>query len=411
MVKGKTRLKNLQVEKVDFVDQGANQHADIVLTKRREPQEEGFWKGLISYIKKQMAADPEGAKAAAGEIEKAGAQTFGDKMGQRSLDRIQSEMWDVCYALEGSLISILRDDELDQDGKKEAMEQSAEEFSQAIGGFIVRWSKGTMANVEKRLGSAWEPDAEALETMRDILDHKIEKAKGTRCVSKPEKKPGKDEGDSDMLIDKSKMTPEDAAQFERMAKAYGWVEDRAVQESAAGGGEHVGKGAEPQETTPAANGGAVTAGKQALSAPKTEEDMTKGLHPAVQAELEALRKMRQDMESRELYEVAKRYEAMGKQADELVPVLKSMKAAGDDSYQNYLAVLDEMISMQEASGMFQEIGKSGGHTPVWATSETEAFEKARGKAAEIRKSRPELTEAEAIDLAICESPELQEALM
>ena len=63
MAKEKTRLKNLEIGKVDFVDQGANQCADIVLTKRHESQTEGFWKGLISYIKKQMAADPEGAGA------------------------------------------------------------------------------------------------------------------------------------------------------------------------------------------------------------------------------------------------------------------------------------------------------------------------------------------------------------
>lgn len=411
MAKEKTRLKNLEIGKVDFVDQGANQCADIVLTKRHESQTEGFWKGLISYIKKQMAADPEGAGAAAEGIMKAGAQTFDDKMSQRSLDRIQGEMWDVCYALESSLISILRDEELDKDEKKNAMEQSAEEFSQAIGGFIARWSKGATANVEKRLGSVWEPEAAVLETMRDMLNDKIEKAKATTSVNKPADRPGKNEGGSDMRIDKSKMTPEDAAQFERMAKAYGWVEDETVPGGGTGDGGSVEKEVGLRGTDSAASGQAAGAAHPDLTAPGAEEDLTKGLHPAVRAELEALRKMRQDMESRELYEVAKKYEVIGKKVDELVPELKVMKAAGDDSYRSYLAVLDEMVSMQKASGMFREIGKSGGHTPVGATEETEAFEKARAKAAEIRKSRPELTEAEAIDLAICESPELLEVLM
>ena len=214
-----------------------------------------------------------------------------------------------------------------------------------------------------------------------------------------------------MRIDKSKMTPEDAAQFERMAKAYGWVEDETVPGGGTGDGGSVEKEVGLRGTDSAASGQAAGAAHPDLTALGAEEDLTKGLHPAVRAELEALRKMRQDMESRELYEVAKKYEVIGKKADELVPELKIMKAAGDDSYRSYLAVLDEMVSMQKASGMFREIGKSGGHTPVGATDETEAFEKARTKAAEIRKSRPELTEAEAIDLAICESPELMEALM
>ena len=127
MAKEKTKLKGLEVSKVDFVDQGANQKANIVLTKRQEPSgPEGFWKGLIAYVKKQMAMDPQAVQAATEELEKSGAQTFGDKMSQRSLDRIQDEMWNVCYALEGSLISILRDDDLDKEEKKTAMEQSAE---------------------------------------------------------------------------------------------------------------------------------------------------------------------------------------------------------------------------------------------------------------------------------------------
>lgn len=112
----------------------------------------------------------------------------------------------------------------------------------------------------------------------------------------------------------------------------------------------------------------------------------------MQTELEALRKMRQELEGRELHEVAKKYEAIGKKADELVPVVKSMKAAGEVSCNNYLAVLDEMVSMQEASGMFWEIGKAGGHVPAGATDEEVAFQKARGAAAESRKSRSELTE-------------------
>ena len=125
MAKGKTKLKGLEVSKVDFVDQGANQGADILLTKRQEPQVEGFWKGLLFYIKKQMAAGPQGAKEISQEIEKAGAQTFDDKMSERNLDRIRDEMWNVCYALQSSFVSILMDNELDKEKKKEAMERDS----------------------------------------------------------------------------------------------------------------------------------------------------------------------------------------------------------------------------------------------------------------------------------------------
>lgn len=404
MAKGKTKLKGLEVSKVDFVDAGANPGADIVLTKRQEPPAgEGFWKGLIAYIKKQMAADPQAAQAAAEAVEKSGAQTFNDRISQRSLDRIQDEIWNVCYALEGSLISILRDEELDPDEKKEAMEQSAEEFSQAVGGFIARWCKGTTANVEKQLKGAFEPQPEALLAIRDLLDRKIGQAGEVTKQNSPAEEPENEKGGSEMKIDKSKMTPEDAAQFERMAKAYGWSEEA----EAAGAAGQEGSGSAAAQ----AGMGSQAAQPPAGSTAAGEDGVNKGLHPAVQAELEALRKMRQELEGRELYEVAKKYEVIGKKADELAPVLKSMKAAGDDSYNSYLAILDEMVSMQEASGMFGEIGKAGGHVPAGATDEDVAFQKARGAAAEIRKSRPELTQEQAIDLAISQDPELQAVLM
>lgn len=406
MAKGKTKLKGLEVSKVDFVDAGANPGADIVLTKRQEPPAgEGFWKGLIAYIKKQMAADPQAAQAAAEAVEKSGAQTFNDQISQRSLDRIQDEIWNVCYALQGSLISILRDEDLDADEKKEAMEQSTEEFSQAVGSFIARWCKGTTANLEKRLKEAFEPQPEVFKAMRDLLDRKIGQAGEVTKQNSPAEEPENEKGGSEMKIDKSKMTPEDAAQFERMAKAYGWSEE--AEAAGAAGQEGSGSAAAQTAAGPAGTGSQDPAGTTASG----EDGVAKGLHPAVQAELEALRKMRQELEGRELHEVAKKYEVIGKKADELVPVLKSMKAAGDDSYNNYLAVLDEMVSMQEASGMFGEIGKAGRYVPAGATDEDVAFQKARGAAAEIRKSRPELTEEQAIDLAISQDPELQAALM
>ena len=54
-----TKLKNLDVTKVDFVDAGANQRADIKLTKRKEPEgaetppepAEGLFKRFLGWLK------------------------------------------------------------------------------------------------------------------------------------------------------------------------------------------------------------------------------------------------------------------------------------------------------------------------------------------------------------------------
>ena len=47
----------------------------------------------------------------------------------------------------------------------------------------------------------------------------------------------------------------------------------------------------------------------------------------MKAELESLKKFREDAEARELTEVAKRYEIIGKTEAELVPLFKSLRAA------------------------------------------------------------------------------------
>lgn len=428
MKKEKTKLKNLGISKVDFVDEGANQDAHILIYKNRESEPEdkpaGFIKGLLDLMKKHRLTDPEELQAAMEAVEKGEAQSFRDKMSERNLEKILEEMWNVCYALQGSLVSILRDEDLDEAAKKAAMEQSAGEFSAAINGFIEKWSRGFTADILKRKEEFFHPSADIMKSMREVLEQMIERAEGaghetadhgTAELNDPAEP--EEGGITEMKIDKSKMTPEDKAKFEELAKAYGWTDEGepagAPAGQAAGSAapaSQVGSGATGQPAAVGAAAGTIP-GAAAVSGAPDAGSVEKGLHPAVMAELEALRKMRESFEDRELKDVAKKYEIIGKKAEELVPVLKSLKGTGEEAYNNYIAVLDEMAAMQNASGMFTEIGKSGGHASVTATEETEAFAKARAKAAEIRKARPELTEEMAIDLAILESPELQEAFM
>lgn len=405
MAKEKTKLKNLTVKKVDFVDAGANQEADILLTKRLEPdgEPEGFVKGLLSYIKKYLPSHAGNVEEEIEDIEKSGAQSFDDKLSERNMDRIRDEMWNVCYALQSSFISILMDGDLDKEQKREAMVQSASEFSQAVSGFIPQWSRGTIANVEICKADMFAPKAEVLKSMRGVLDQMIEKAHDDETLEHPatpvELEKG---GNEEMKIDKSKMSPEDKLKFEEMAKAYGWGEE--------------GEGIEPAPASAPAPAPASQGGTEKPAAPVNESapadtGVEKGLHPEVAAELEALRKMRELFEERELYDVAKKYEVIGKKADSLVPQLKVLKSSGDAAYKEYLAILDEMVSIQNNSGLFGEIGKSGGYVPANTSEEDEAFAKARAKAAEIRKSRPEITMEQAIDQAIMENPELHAALL
>lgn len=409
MAKGKTKLKNLEISKVDFVDEGANQDANILIYKNKEPEDDpkkdGFWNGLFSLFRKHIPISQEEMNTIAEEVAKGNAQSFQDKLSERSLEKTRDEMWSVCYALQSSLISILEDADLDAEGKKAAMEQSVQEFSQASGSFIEKWSQGFRADITKRKEGLFNPSADSLRLMQDILEQMIEKAdrKEEEEGNGNNNRPGEpEEGEKEMKIDKSKMTPEDKAKFEELAKSYGWSEEDLEAE----GGQTGLAGDDPKEVAKAS----IVQPPQG-AVPSSAEELEKGLHPAVKAELEALRKARESFEERELLNLAKKYEVIGKKADELVPVLKSLKAQGEISYNSYLAVLDDMVSMQAATGLFSEIGKSGGHGSAMATEETEAFEKAKVRAVEILKSRPDLTTEAAIDLAIRENPELQKILV
>ncbi len=183
--------------------------------------------------------------------------------------------------------------------------------------------------------------------------------------------------EEEMKIDKSKLTPEELAQLEAIEKKAG------IQEEPNTEGE-VNKGANDdgtQNTEPAG------------------EDIYKDLHPEVAAELKALRKRADEAEERELAEVAKKYELIGKKPDELVKTLKSLKKAGGSAYNDMISVLDGALRLAEESGAFSEVGKSGSGQPdAWAQIEKHA--------AEIMKVAPTLTRAQAIEKVCDQHPEL-----
>ena len=128
-----------------------------------------------------------------------------------------------------------------------------------------------------------------------------------------------------------------------------------------------------------------------------DDDIYKGLHPAVKAELERLRKAVDAQEDRELEAVAKKYEAIGKKPEELVPVLKSLK--GTPAYDEMISVMDAAVDAVEKSALFTEIGKTGHGTG-------DAMKQADEKAAEIMKADPKLTHAQALDKVFQMNPEL-----
>lgn len=387
-----TKLKRLKVKRVAFVDEGANPDAHICFAKNRDGQpaaaeeapteaEKGVIKRLIESIAKAFGVEP---------VEKA-AFTFAEGEEKRDYDKIMSgEVYPMSWAFMDSVSSILFDPQKSDEEKAALLKQSLSEFSTAFEANVENWAKAESAE------AVVKEDVAVLEKMRDSLSQLIEKgASGEGSPIGKADEPDDDDpedddpdddhdddgdeppvkkGATDMIFDTSKMTPEEKATFDDLAKRFGTEEN-------------------PAPATPAA---------EPAAAPAGDDDIHKGLHPAIQEELRKAREFRESVETQQLTEVAKKYALLGKKPEELVPVLKSLKAAGGSAYDDMIGLLDSNLAAVEKSGVFDEIGKRG--------SESGAGDNAWGKieaaAQEIIKSKPGMHWADAVDAACCAHPEL-----
>lgn len=286
---------------------------------------------------------------------------------------------------------ILYDEDLDGATAQSMMEKSVSEFDEIIGESISSWSAGKISGIKKDIGIN---DIESLKKFRDHLDENIEKALNSE----------KGENEEMATIDKSKMSPEDRAAYEDILKKYGINEEEdPVAKSNVKPGEN--KEGEEEEADLDKGCGKQTTKKSISGQADPEEDIYKGLHPAVKAEIESLRKYREAAENREFMEVAKKYEVIGKKPEELASVLKSLKAAGGTAYDDMISTLDSMVAMADSSGIFSEIGKSGrgSHASV-AKGKSEAQVESIAKA--YMEKDPDLNYADALAKAWESNPEL-----
>lgn len=355
-----TKLKNLTVKKVDFVDAGANPDADIKLFKGKNMADPpvsdngngGIWNRLLGFIGKAAGLNQDEIDTAVEEIQKSGAVSFNERFNQARNSKIADEIWDICYALQSSLCSILNDEDLDNVSASTAMVESLEEFHVVVQECIKQWSNGKISNVVSKKKDITEFEMEVIKSARDRLTETIEKS----AVVVEKTIDNEPKGEQEMRIDKSRLTPAEAAFLESIEKRYG------TEEGAADGTEMGGQEPSVQAAEPVITKSVVSAPTVAVPAAEPAEsgtDVYKGLHPAVKAELESLKKYREDAETKELTDIAKKYEIIGKKPEELVPLLKSLKGVGGTSYDDMIAVLDQAVATVEKSGAFSEIGKSG----------------------------------------------------
>ena len=386
-----TKLKNLKIKRVALVDEGANPDAFVRFAKAKAEQpeqpagnEQGMMRRALAVIAKALGFD----------IEK-GAHTFAEAAEVRNYDAVMDkEIYPMHWAMMDSIRSILTDTEIDDTTKESLLKQTLAEYSEAYTRAAPSWAKAELAN-EPVIKSEDGDETPVLVKVRDHLNELIEKGNCGGSGKKPVKKeepdpeePGKEEpdpedggkqppvkkGEIDMIFDTAKMSADELATYNDLAKRFGMEE--------------------PVNTPEPAPAPVPDAG---------EDDVYKGLHPTVKAELESLRKFRAEQEDRQYLEVAKKYALLGKKPEELAPVLKSLKAAGGSAYDDMISLLDSGLSIVEKSGVFDEIGKRGG-----ADTGENAWGKIEGYAHEIAKSKPEMSWAQAVDAACEAHPELVE---
>ena len=392
-----TKLKNLSISKVAVVDEGANPDAHIRMMKRKDAEDQpadgengkstgNIFKKLFDFIGKAAGMDQEEIDSAVEEIQKGDSTSFSGKINEANNRRIYDEMWDVCYALQSALCSILNDEDLDGTSTAAAMQESLDQFYAVAKDSIGKWAGGKPAEIVKMDSQVSETDLAVMKSAAERLNEIMEKAgKAGGGKKEKEEKPKEDGRDKDnqegeeeeMKIDKSRLTEAEKAFLESIEKRYGTGEEAPAQESGAAG-----QGADSSPASDAAGQGESSWDSVSKSGNAAEgnaqDDIYKGIHPAVRAELEGLKKFREAAEEKELAEVAKKYAIIGKKEDELVPLFKSLRSVGGTAYNDMIAVLDQTVEAVEKSGVFSEIGKSGhggsADGGAWAEAETKAVE-------------------------------------
>ncbi len=396
-----TKLKNLSVTSVDLVDRGANPDAHVRLFKRKDTGPEsdpdtGLFQKFMAWLAKgfQDATTPSGEGAGTvenqeGTVEK-DAQTFSDNISREQLREVTSEMFDNCYALSDSFCSIICDKDLDAAAKEAMLIKSLDEFAQAVRNASVQWAKGLKAAKPQEEQAGIQKSTAQQDTLAKLLGQYGLGGEPAPTIHEPQ---GEKEETDTMRIDKSKMTPEEAATLAEFEKKYG-VADDPVPGGASAPQDGVAKGAEPtpgpaEPATPAA----VELHPEVQKALADFQELTK----RQSAEVEELKK---SLEIERLTTVAKKYEVLGKNAGELAAKLYELKKAGGTVYDDYVALLDENVTTLTKSGLFSELGKN--------TQGSAGTAQSLGiKAAELAKAAGGgMSTPEAIIKAFEENPEL-----
>ena len=372
--KGKTKLEDLEVKKIDAVDIGADQKANILIKKRGGAEEPkgNFFKRFFNAFCDSLGVNSEDVRKSMEDE----ATSFDDVMNEKKIYDVRDQIWNACNSLEQSIVSILLDKECED--KQAAIAQSIDQFKAFSDDASKSWIKLERAATDKE-DTVVADDFEIAKMQEGIEKscdpETINKEKETEVVK-----------ENNMAFDISNMTEEEKKEALKALQADASKESTEKRFNSGAGEDQI------QEAVNKAMSNAM-------------EDVTKNFSDMMAKIMEPIQKRAEEAEQKSLEEVAKKYELLGTKAEDLVPVLKSMKETSDEAYNNFIASMDNNLAVIQKSGLFEEIGKSGGaHT---GNNDTEGAAKMNAKVAEIKKSMPNLTDAQAQDIVMQNDPELR----
>ena len=372
--KGKTKLEDLEVKKIDAVDIGADQKANILIKKRGGAEEPkgNFFKRFFNAFCDSLGVNSEDVRKSMEDE----ATSFDDVMNEKKIYDVRDQIWNACNSLEQSIVSILLDKECED--KQAAIAQSIDQFKAFSDDASKSWIKLERAATDKE--DTVVADDFEITKMQEVIEKScdpetINKEKETEVVK-----------ENNMAFDISNMTEEEKKEALKALQADASKESTEKRFNSGAGEDQI------QEAVNKAMSNAM-------------EDVTKNFSDMMAKIMEPIQKRAEEAEQKSLEEVAKKYELLGTKAEDLVPVLKSMKETSDEAYNNFIASMDNNLAVIQKSGLFEEIGKSGGaHT---GNNDTEGAAKMNAKVAEIKKSMPNLTDAQAQDIVMQNDPELR----
>lgn len=375
--KGKTKLEDLEVKKIDAVDIGADQKANILIKKRGGAEEPkgNFFKRFFNAFCDSLGVNSEDVRKSMEDE----ATSFDDVMNEKKIYDVRDQIWNACNSLEQSIVSILLDKECED--KQAAIAQSIDQFKAFSDDASKSWIKLERAATDKE--DTVVADDFEIAKMQEVIEKScdpetINKEKETEVVK-----------ENNMAFDISNMTEEEKKEALKALQADASKESTEKRFNSGAGEDQI------QEAVNKAMSNAM-------------EDVTKNFSDMMAKIMEPIQKRAEEAEQKSLEEVAKKYELLGTKAEDLVPVLKSMKETSDEAYNNFIASMDNNLAVIQKSGLFEEIGKSGGaHT---GNNDTEGAAKMNAKVAEIKKSMPNLTDAQAQDIVMQNDPELRAML-